>query len=221
MPVMDGYQATREIRSLERGGARTPIIALTADAMMGTEQQCREAGMDDYLTKPLDRARLDETISRHRATRPAQNPEPVSMAAAPAGAGGSTVTAANPTDQEDPVDWKAFASNTAGDAEFASELVQMFIESGDAVLRDIRDGLERGDARAVRQAAHSLKGSSASMCARAASEAAALLEAAAGAAAAAGEGPAAGSEMAQLAALESRLRSETHRAMEYLRSRVA
>ncbi len=66
MPVMDGYQAAREIRLRETGAAkRIPIIALTADAMKGTEQLCREAGMDDYLTKPIDRDRLSEVVNRY------------------------------------------------------------------------------------------------------------------------------------------------------------
>jgi CheY-like chemotaxis protein len=208
MPVMDGYQATLEIRSLERGGVRTPIIALTADAMMGTEQQCRDAGMDDYLTKPLDRALLDETISRHLCAKP----ERVSAvtAAAAAGTDGSMVDATNLPAQEAPVDWEEFMATTDGDAEFAGELVHLFIESGDAVLRDIRDALQRGDAPAVRQAAHSLKGSSASMCARATSEAAALLEAAART-----------GDMTKLAPLEARLRSEAARAIDYMRARQA
>ena len=68
MPVMDGYQATREIRARERAERRIPIIALTADAMKGARQQCLDAGMDDYLTKPLDRARLAETLERHLVT---------------------------------------------------------------------------------------------------------------------------------------------------------
>jgi signal transduction histidine kinase/ligand-binding sensor domain-containing protein/DNA-binding response OmpR family regulator len=214
MPVMDGYQATREIRSLERG-FRTPIIALTADAMMGTEQNCRDAGMDAYLTKPLDRALLEETISRHLcATRDQpealKEPEPLGAitAAAAAGTNGATVDVSNLTAQEEPVDWEEFMATTDGDAELARELVQLFIESGDAVLRDIRDALQRGDATAVRQAAHSLKGSSASMRARATSEAAARLEAAARA-----------GDMTQLAPLETRLRSETGRAMDYMRAR--
>jgi signal transduction histidine kinase/ligand-binding sensor domain-containing protein/CheY-like chemotaxis protein len=204
MPVMDGYQATREIRSLERGSVRTPIIALTADAMMGTEQHCRDAGMDAYLTKPLDRALLDETISRHLRPKAAQVEAQSEQQAL------GELAGANLAAQQQPVDWEEFIATTAGDAEFASQLVQVFIESGDRVLRDIRDALQRGDAPAVRQAAHSLKGSSASMCARAASEAAALLEAAARA-----------GEMTQLAALEARLRSETARAMDYMRARRA
>jgi HPt (histidine-containing phosphotransfer) domain-containing protein len=185
--------------------------------MMGTEQHCRDAGMDAYLTKPLDRALLDETISRHlRAMRPQPEAarEPQAVSAMPAAEVASTedsgVVAPTHTPQEDPVDWEEFIANTDGDVEFAGELVQVFIESGDAVLRDIRDALQRGDAPALRQAAHSLKGSSASMCARATSEAAALLEAAARA-----------GEMSKLAALEARLRSEAERAIQYMRKRQA
>src|ERR1700730_8812135 len=73
MPVMDGNQATREIRLRERGAGRIPIIALTADARKGAEQQCREAVMDGAFNKPFDRARLGETVDRHFAASPESN----------------------------------------------------------------------------------------------------------------------------------------------------
>jgi two-component system, sensor histidine kinase len=65
MPVLDGYDATRTIRQLEAGNRHTPIIALTANALKDDDQKCRNAGMDDYLTKPLDRALLLERIAAH------------------------------------------------------------------------------------------------------------------------------------------------------------
>ncbi len=66
MPVMDGYEATRAIREWEIGNARpaTPIIALTADALPGTEAACREAGMNDYLAKPVRKENLRTVLSR-------------------------------------------------------------------------------------------------------------------------------------------------------------
>jgi signal transduction histidine kinase/DNA-binding response OmpR family regulator len=65
MPQMDGYEATRNIRRLEEGKRHIPIVALTADAMKEAEPNCRAAGMDDYLSKPIDRAKLEACLARH------------------------------------------------------------------------------------------------------------------------------------------------------------
>jgi signal transduction histidine kinase/ligand-binding sensor domain-containing protein/DNA-binding response OmpR family regulator len=191
MPVMDGYQATREIRRREQGTSHIPIIALTADAMQGAEQQCREAGMSDYLTKPLDRARLSERIDRHLAS--------ATTSFAPALA-----------EADAPVDWINFMKVTDGDEKFAQELVQLFIDSGDATLRDISAAVDRGDLAAIGAAAHSFKGSSASISARPASAAAGRLELAARAGA-----------VDQVSELEGQLRRELGRVVEYLRARQA
>jgi CheY-like chemotaxis protein/HPt (histidine-containing phosphotransfer) domain-containing protein len=198
MPVMDGYQAAREIRARETRANRVPIIALTADAMKGTEQLCRESGMDDYLTKPIDRDRLSEVVNRYLS--PSAAPPAVVEGRGPDPTGVETSIA--------PVDWERLLLTADNDREFAGELVQLFIESGDSVLKDIRDALERGDMAALGRAAHTLKGSSANMYASLTSEAAARLEFAAHAGAA-----------EEVAKLEVQLREETLRAMEYLRAR--
>ena len=65
MPELDGYEATREIRRQERDGAHIPIVALTAHALKGAELECKAAGMDDYITKPLDRDHLRACLERH------------------------------------------------------------------------------------------------------------------------------------------------------------
>jgi CheY-like chemotaxis protein len=64
MPVMDGYQASKEIRKLEGGAHKVRIIALTAYAMEGDRQKCLESGMDDYLSKPINIMALTHTISK-------------------------------------------------------------------------------------------------------------------------------------------------------------
>ena len=64
MPVMDGYEATRQIRAREAGGAHIPIIALTAHAMKGADAECTGVGMDDYVSKPIDREQLSAKLDR-------------------------------------------------------------------------------------------------------------------------------------------------------------
>jgi CheY-like chemotaxis protein len=64
MPELDGYEATRQLRSRETGGRRIPIIAMTAGAMEGDAARCYEAGMDDYISKPVSLERLQQALDQ-------------------------------------------------------------------------------------------------------------------------------------------------------------
>lgn len=76
MPEMDGFQATAAIRRLEREGhCRVPIVALTAHAQAGFMQVCLDAGMDAYLTKPIDRRALREMLQKISETPDRETPD--------------------------------------------------------------------------------------------------------------------------------------------------
>jgi len=153
MPVMDGLEATRRIRELEQGGAkRTPIVALTANAMMGTLERCLEAGMDDYLTKPLDISRLQDVLDRFmgRAEGETIAPAPPLSAAAAVPSADSAI--------------RARLADVAGDdEEFMIELVNAFLSGGDDTVQELRAAVELADAAAIGRAAHKLKGAAANL----------------------------------------------------------
>jgi CheY-like chemotaxis protein/HPt (histidine-containing phosphotransfer) domain-containing protein len=73
MPEMDGIEATQEIRNFEKGiGSHIPIIALTAGAIKGEEEKCRNAGMDDFITKPIAQIKLYEILKRYLSIAPTE-----------------------------------------------------------------------------------------------------------------------------------------------------
>ena len=74
MPRMDGYQASREIRMLQSAGFRTPIIALTANAFPEDRHRCLAAGMDGYLSKPVDLLQLQNILATYLPPVPAGSP---------------------------------------------------------------------------------------------------------------------------------------------------
>ncbi len=183
MPVMDGMTATRKIRAWETSG-HLPIIALTANAMTGDRELCEAAGMDGYLTKPIEVERLRSILAKFGlAKHETENSTAASMspaipsASTPASASPSTSRAA-PSDHSPPVDLSGFNTMTGGDDAFARELAAAFIVCGDQQLSELTAALAALDWPALMRAAHQLKGSSANIHAHALKSLAERMEAA-------------------------------------------
>ena len=159
MPVMDGLTATRRIRELE-SGRRTPIIALTANAMRGDQERCEAAGMDGFLTKPIEVERLNDILARFGMARAAAQPESASEAALAA------VIGAAPEPQPiiaPPIDLARVNEITGDDPEFAQELLMTFVASGETELKEISAAIQDADRDALARAAHKLKGACANV----------------------------------------------------------
>jgi two-component system, sensor histidine kinase and response regulator len=162
MPVMDGLTATRHIRNGEIGKTRTPIVALTANAMTGQLEQCLAADMDDLVTKPLEDTRLREALSRFGlAAAPGKSPHFTHLAQfGPA-----------------PIDLGRLHQVCGGDAQFERELATAFEVSGTSVLDELANALATMDRGAIARTAHQIKGAGANICAHLLTEVATLLEA--------------------------------------------
>jgi GAF domain-containing protein/CheY-like chemotaxis protein/HPt (histidine-containing phosphotransfer) domain-containing protein len=151
MPEMDGLEATRRIIARWPEGQRPWIVAMTAEAMSGDRERCLEAGMNDYLAKPI---RVDELVAAIKRTPRRE----------------STTTAPRSVTKDGPIDSKVLtrlAEGTGGDAEFVSELIEQFVADSPGLVAAARAGLEIGDAEEVRRAAHTLKSNAATFGAHA------------------------------------------------------
>ncbi len=186
MPVLDGFDATREIRAHESAGMpRMPVVALTANAMEGDRERCLAAGMDDYLSKPFKRSELTAILRRWLACSmhtPGVEASPLqSKANAPLGEESPADDALDIADGSRAVfDPAAFRSSLpAGmdvNSAFACKVIRLFVGESKKQLDVIELATESADFRRLLLAAHSLKSSSASVGARAFSEIAKELE---------------------------------------------
>ena len=144
MPELDGYAATAAIREHERrdGRPRLPVVAMTAYAMAGDRERCLQAGMDDYISKPLRPEDVDRVLTTWvGGERSAPDPQLDSDAI------------------EGLIDEVRMATFREDYADIAGRLADLFAESTPELLETLRGAHEAGDEEALRRAAHKLKGS--------------------------------------------------------------
>ncbi len=162
MPEMDGFKATAAIRAREQAtGRRLPVVAMTAHAIKGDRERCLAAGMDDYLSKPIQSAELFAVIER--LAGPAAEPTP---------AAGTNGTATEPA----VFDRAALLNYVDSDRELLSRVLDRFRDKCPQLLAKIREAIAQADGPALEFGAHQLKGVVGNFFAKPAWEAAFRLE---------------------------------------------
>jgi signal transduction histidine kinase/CheY-like chemotaxis protein/HPt (histidine-containing phosphotransfer) domain-containing protein len=158
MPEMDGFELTAAVRAreAERGLPRLPIVALTADALPGTEQKCLDAGMDGYLTKPIDSKKLTATLERFLPAAAALRRRPEAKAAA-------APKAAEPAVDPAIFERERLAEMFGGWTGDAKTFFNDFLGGVPAMIAKVDAALADADAPAAREAAHAIKGAARSM----------------------------------------------------------
>ena len=149
MPVMDGFEAIRAIRSKElNSGGHLPIIALTAHTMKGNRERCLDAGADDYVAKPIRTPELLAAMDRVLARKPGPSPSEALAPEVPA---------------PDVLDAAAVLDRVEGDRELLEELARLFAAECSQNMMGIQQALEARDARRLERLAHTIKGASANL----------------------------------------------------------
>jgi PAS domain S-box-containing protein len=147
MPEMNGFEATKAIRQMGKKGKHIPIVAMTAHAMQGDKERCLKAGMDDYISKPIEPQILIETIERW--IRPSVTQEKSSIP--------------DNTDKETlaegiPINIRGALERFGGDMDFFKEILDEFLNFMPRQLEILYEAVEKGDAVATEREAHKIKG---------------------------------------------------------------
>ena len=148
MPILDGFAATAEIRELQRqSGQVTPIIAMTAHAINGDRERCIDAGMDEYLSKPIRAKQLADMLAKVVGSLGAQNTTPETK----------------PSDEtivEKPsvIDWEYALDNVDGDRKLLREVIDAFLFESQQLLDNVQGAVDDGDPKTLHRAGHTLKG---------------------------------------------------------------
>lgn len=170
MPTMDGFEATKAIRKLEAlRGTYTPIIAVTALAMVGDRERCIAVGMDDYISKPIDRQMLKIKLNHWLQKDFVLRNQELARKYAQLDSAGNV--------EEDPIDLAELQEFYADDLE---DVLHTFVESTSKAVQEIEFSIRDRDDASLAHLAHEMKGSSASVGAKNLAKLALFLERAAG-----------------------------------------
>ncbi len=166
MPEMDGFTATREIRRREAAGelpGHLPIIALTANALQGDRERCLEAGMHEYLSKPLNAELLEAMLRKMIGWKPETTSVP-------------TTPQPEQKMENPPINLTDLLARCLGSFDFALSMLDELESSSGERLEEIRRAAQQQDAGATADVAHSLKGVAGILCATSVQQAAAQVE---------------------------------------------
>jgi CheY-like chemotaxis protein len=149
MPEMDGFEATTAIRQREaQTGQRVPIIAMTANAMPSDRKRCLEAGMDDYLSKPVQAEELFAALFPYK-------PEEALVL--------EPMPAVRPYSEDADMLSRLSQLQDEHGVELVVELVELFVSNTPMMVTAMREALAQGDPNGLKQTAHTLKGSSSNL----------------------------------------------------------
>jgi CheY-like chemotaxis protein/HPt (histidine-containing phosphotransfer) domain-containing protein len=171
MPVMDGYEATQQIRLAEQASGRhIPIIAMTAHAMKGDREKCIAAGMDEYIPKPIRITVLREKLALVHESGPSlglsqrttqyheQSPNDATHEIETA-----TANPSGSTESFEAIDWVRARITVGGDEKLLRELLDVYQGEATGLMLDIDRALREDDRQTLKRAAHTLKGASLSV----------------------------------------------------------
>lgn len=163
MPEMDGYEATRSIRQKEGNNAHNIIIAMTANALKGDREKCIEAGMDDYIAKPVEPYVMFNMIKKW--VKPKVIDEPYTNKIKKTDNISAVVLKEPDTGEKIPVDMKSAMMRFGDDKNFYRDMLKEFLHYAPQQIKSLEEAIRSGNADSANNYAHSIKGAAANLSA--------------------------------------------------------